>query len=149
LSVGGNGFETRAGELAEALRVADDGGGVRVDELRTRSVHDDDDRALRTLVERGLVRIDGEPAVLTREGREHVGRDVHPVSQLGNGHWGRVVCIRTRDTAHKVKLSSMGLMPGALIRMMQKRPATVIQVSETKIALDLDIASGILVRRVE
>jgi Fe2+ transport system protein FeoA len=132
-------------ELTEALwAVADT--GIRIEDLRTASVRDDSDRVLRTLVELGLARIEGEMVSPTPKGRNLVARDVRALSRLSVGTWGRVVGIRTADPERLAKLSVLGVMPGAWIRLLQKRPAAVIQVSETRIALDLDVASEILVR---
>jgi len=143
------GLEGAVAQLAEALWVLDDGDGIGMDELRRTFLHGDPDRALRALVERGLAHVDGERVTPTREGRETVSRAVLPLSRLGSGQWGRVVCIRASDATRTVRLSSLGLMPGAVIRLTQQRPAAVIQLAETRIALDLDVASRILVRPVE
>lgn len=132
-------------ELTEALWAVADA-GVRIADLRTASTLDDPDRMLRTLVERGLARIEGDVVSPTPKGRDLVSRDLHPLSRLVVGTWGRVVCIRTTDAGRLSKLSALGVVPGAWIRMLQKRPAAVVQVSETRIALDLDIATEILVR---
>ena len=45
------------------------------------------------------------------------------------------------------RLSSMGLLPGTVIRVHQKQPTLVIQMGETQLALDEDIARDIYVRR--
>jgi Fe2+ transport system protein FeoA len=149
VSHGERGFENAVARLAEALWALDDGDGIRTDELRMACSHGDPDAALRALVERGLARVEGERVMPTREGRRSVTRAVVPLSRLGSGEWGRVVRIEAPDAARTVRLSSLGLLPGAAIRLEQRRPAAVIQVSETRIALDLDVASRILVRRVE
>jgi DtxR family Mn-dependent transcriptional regulator len=41
----------------------------------------------------------------------------------------------------------MGLLPGTIVRVHQKQPTLVIQMGETQIALDEDIARDIYVRR--
>jgi Fe2+ transport system protein FeoA len=44
------------------------------------------------------------------------------------------------------RLSSIGLVPGAVIKLQQKRPSFVIDIDETTIAIDEDIANGIFVK---
>jgi len=46
------------------------------------------------------------------------------------------------------RLSSMGLVPGAVVKLHQKRPSFVLGIDETTIAIDEDIASGIYVKQV-
>ena len=46
------------------------------------------------------------------------------------------------------KLSALGIVPGSTIRVHQKRPAFVIQMGETTLALDPQIIREIYVRRV-
>jgi DtxR family Mn-dependent transcriptional regulator len=45
------------------------------------------------------------------------------------------------------RLATMGLVPGAVIRLQQKRPSFVLDIDETTIAIDEDIASGIYVKQ--
>lgn len=44
------------------------------------------------------------------------------------------------------RLASMGLVPGAEIRLSQKKPSYVVEIEETTIAIDEDIAKGIYVK---
>jgi DtxR family Mn-dependent transcriptional regulator len=74
---------------------------------------------------------------------------VQPLAQLGAGRSARIVYIVPRDPARLVKLSSLGLVPGATIHLEQKRPAIVIAVGETTLALETGIASEIYVKKVE
>lgn len=46
------------------------------------------------------------------------------------------------------RLSSIGLVPGAVIKLQQKRPSYVLNIDETTIAIDEDIATGIYVKQV-
>jgi Fe2+ transport system protein FeoA len=46
------------------------------------------------------------------------------------------------------RLASIGLVPGAIIRLQQKRPSFVLQIDETTLAIDEELASGIYVRQV-
>ncbi len=44
------------------------------------------------------------------------------------------------------RLASMGLVPGADVRLQQKKPSFVLTIDETTIAIDEDIAKGIYVK---
>lgn len=46
------------------------------------------------------------------------------------------------------RLSSIGLVPGAVVKLQQKRPSYVLEIDETTLAIDEDIASGIYVKPV-
>ncbi|MCK4912065.1 MAG: ferrous iron transport protein A, partial [Thermodesulfovibrionales bacterium] len=44
-------------------------------------------------------------------------------------------------------LANMGLVPGAIVRLHQKKPSYVVEVDQTTLALDEDIAQGIYVKQ--
>jgi DtxR family Mn-dependent transcriptional regulator len=73
---------------------------------------------------------------------------VQPLSQLAVGRAAKIVYIVPRDPSRLVKLSDLGLVPGVELRLQQKRPATVVAVGETTLALDRDIVSEIYVKKV-
>lgn len=68
------------------------------------------------------------------------------VAELENGATAEVVSVpvagRRRDT-----LAVFGLVPETRITLLQKRPACVVRVGETELALDPEIAAAIVVRR--
>jgi DtxR family Mn-dependent transcriptional regulator len=72
---------------------------------------------------------------------------VQPLDRLPLGRAGRIVYIVPREPEQLVKLSSLGIVPGAIVRLQQSRPAAVIRVGETTLALDASIAAGIYVKR--
>jgi DtxR family Mn-dependent transcriptional regulator len=73
---------------------------------------------------------------------------VQPLDELPVGRSARIVYIVPKDPARLVKLSDLGLLPGVTLRLQQKRPATVVAVGETTLALDRDIAAEIYVKKV-
>lgn len=77
--------------------------------------------------------------------------DVAPLvvrlSDFEIGSQGRIVFIIPSEAARINRLSSIGVAPGSTIRLLQKRPSYVIQVDETTIAIDPDIAREILVKK--
>ena len=60
---------------------------------------------------------------------------------------GRIVFIVSAETSRLNRLSSMGITAGCVIRLLQKKPSFVIQVEETVIAIDPDIAKEIYVKK--
>ena len=68
-----------------------------------------------------------------------------PLTRLRAGQSGRVVHVAPGDPQLMVKLSSLGVLPGAIIELQQKVPAAVVRVGETTIALDGEIADEIFV----
>ena len=68
-----------------------------------------------------------------------------PVGSLRPGQSGRVVQVASIDAARVVRLSSLGVLPGAIVTLVQRRPAVVVRVGETQIALDPEVAADILV----
>lgn len=81
-------------------------------------------------------------------GRSRQGqRDTEPIplTRLRAGQSGRVVHVAPGEPQLMVKLSSLGVLPGAIIELQQKVPAAVVRVGETTIALDGDIAAEIFV----
>lgn len=73
---------------------------------------------------------------------------VQPLEQLATGQSARIVYIVPRDPTRLVRLSSLGLVPGAIVRLEQKRPAVVVGVGETTLAVDREIAGEIYVKKV-
>lgn len=78
--------------------------------------------------------------------------DVEPLitrlSSIEPGTEVKIVFIVPSQKSSVVKLSSMGIIPGARIRLLQKKPTIILQVEETIIAIDPEIADEILVRKV-
>jgi DtxR family Mn-dependent transcriptional regulator len=73
---------------------------------------------------------------------------VQPLLNLPVGQVARVVYIVARDRDRLVKLSNLGLMPGARVQLRQASPSAVVTIGETTIALDPAIAGEIYVRKV-
>ena len=58
----------------------------------------------------------------------------------------RVVFVTPKNSGELDRLSVLGVVPGSEIRIRQKRPACVIRVGETDIALDEEVVRGIYVK---
>lgn len=72
-----------------------------------------------------------------------------PLDSLGAGERGKILYISTRDHYRLDKLTSIGLMPGTLVRVHQKHPALVVLFDETTLSLDTEIARDIYVRKLK
>ena len=68
------------------------------------------------------------------------------LSELRPGQEGRVAYVAMDDGRQLEQLSGLGILPDAVVRLLQKRPAAVIRVGETEVALDSAVARQIYVR---
>jgi len=73
---------------------------------------------------------------------------VIPLEELGLGEEGRIVFIAPKSHQRLDRLSTLGIVPGSVLRMHQKNPSYVLQIGETTLALDRDIVKNIYVKRV-
>jgi DtxR family Mn-dependent transcriptional regulator len=64
------------------------------------------------------------------------------------GARGRIVFIVPSEASRISRLGSIGIAAGSIIRLIQKTPSYVIQVDETTIAIDPEIAKEIFVKRI-
>jgi Fe2+ transport system protein FeoA len=64
---------------------------------------------------------------------------------LRPGQSATVVRVASSDPGRVVRLSSLGVMPGAIVTFVQRYPAVVLRIAETSIALDVEVAADILV----
>lgn len=69
---------------------------------------------------------------------------VRALSDLSRGERARVVCMGG-DPGRQKTLAVFGLAAGVEVTLLQQRPACVVRVDETELALDGDIAKEILV----
>jgi DtxR family Mn-dependent transcriptional regulator len=65
------------------------------------------------------------------------------------GATGRIVFIAPKFHDRMDRLAALGVIPGSTVRLHQRSPSYVIEVGETTIALDPEIAGEIFVKRVE
>jgi len=87
------------------------------------------------------------PGPCCREGRTTVESQIVPLTALKPGERGRVVYIKPRDHHRLHRLSSIGLNPGVMVELHQRRPAFCLRFEETELALDRQVAEDIQVSR--
>lgn len=76
-----------------------------------------------------------------REGRLLTVRD------LAGGDQAWVVHLEAEDEGRSNALAVFGLVPGSEVTLVQRLPSYVLQVGETMLALDAEVAGSIVVRR--
>ncbi len=69
------------------------------------------------------------------------------VRELKPGERATVLCLGAGGPSRNNNLAVFGLVPGAEVTLIQQHPTPVVRVGETELALDADIARGILVER--
>jgi DtxR family transcriptional regulator, Mn-dependent transcriptional regulator len=94
---------------------------------------------------------DGKPiprgeccAIFKQEMKPLVG----PLADLMPGDQAKIVFITPGSHSRLDRLSAMGVVPGSVVKLHQKRPSYVIQLGETTIAVDKDITKEIFVKKV-
>jgi len=73
---------------------------------------------------------------------------VAPLADLTPGEQAKIVFITPGSHSRLDRLSAMGVVPGSIVKLHQKRPSYVIQLGETMIAVDKDITKEIFVKKV-
>lgn len=69
------------------------------------------------------------------------------LENLSLGEEGTVTYITGTEKSRLHRLAGLGLVPGATLRLQQRRPSLVVEVGETVLALDETVAGEIFVRR--
>ncbi len=86
------------------------------------------------------------PGECCRRGARELKPLVNPLSDLEPGHTAKIVFMTQDAHSRMSRLNSLGIMPGVLIRLIQKRPSLIMTVDETTIALEAEIAREIYVK---
>ncbi|MDO8715546.1 MAG: metal-dependent transcriptional regulator [Dehalococcoidales bacterium] len=89
------------------------------------------------------------PGNCCRQAGKQGQRVVSALSQLTPGQVGKVAYIHTNEPGQLQKLTAMGILPGAPVRLLQDFPSYVFQIRQTQFAVDKEIADSIYVRLVE
>ncbi|HYX26779.1 MAG TPA: FeoA family protein [Thermoanaerobaculia bacterium] len=69
------------------------------------------------------------------------------VKDLAGGEHAEVLCLGGDSPSRRNHLAVFGLVPGSAIRLLQRYPSFVIEIGETVLALDVDVAGDIVVKR--
>lgn len=71
------------------------------------------------------------------------------LADLTPGERGRVVLLAPRHRDRLDQLTDLGVTPGAILTLRQRKPSLVVEVDHTLLALEDDIAQGIFLRPVQ
>jgi len=85
------------------------------------------------------------PGECCKEGRIKVGPALSPLSEIPCGQIVKVAYIRPEHQDRLHMLLSMGIGPGASVRVNQRTPVLVLYVDESEFAMDRQIAEDIYV----
>ena len=78
---------------------------------------------------------------------KEVGPVVRRLSDVAPGERVKV-CFITSDMEKRLeRLGSLGVHPGSFVRLVQRRPSFILEVDQTSIAVEREVAEGIFVRR--
>lgn len=69
------------------------------------------------------------------------------LAELLAGEAARVEAMGSEHAARLARLSAYGVVPGSHLRVIQTRPAILVEVEGTRLALEAGVAAGIQVRR--
>jgi len=82
---------------------------------------------------------------------DRIRTEIQPmVTRLSDAALGdivRIVFITPKSRKRLEKLSSLGIVPGSRLRLLQRNPSYVLQIGETTVAVDRDITDEIYVKR--
>lgn len=70
---------------------------------------------------------------------------VTPLSDSAIGHGYRIVFIASHAHRRLDRLAAFGIVPGALVRLHQRRPTFMLQIGGTDVALEEEVAADIYV----
>lgn len=70
------------------------------------------------------------------------------LNDLEVGTKGRIVFVAPSEDARLERLVSLGIIPGSIIKLKQKKPSFILKIDETTLAIDSAIAEGIYVKQV-
>ena len=73
---------------------------------------------------------------------------VAPLADLQPGEQAKIVFITPGSHSRLDRLSAMGVVPGSVVKLHQKKPSYVIQLGETMVAVDRDITKEIFVKKI-
>ena len=69
------------------------------------------------------------------------------VKSLAAGESAEVLCLAGESSSRRNHLAVFGLVPGSEVRLVQRHPSFVLEIGETVLALDSDVAGDIVVKR--
>ena len=84
---------------------------------------------------------------LLRRRRDSRGDTTVTLESLRAGEQARLAGLRCASSGRRNTLTVFGLVPGAEVTLLQRRPSYVVRVGQTELGMDAKIAREILVER--
>lgn len=85
------------------------------------------------------------PGTCCKKGEKTIATTVESLAELAPGEKGKVTYIKYGGNPSLEKLMSIGLAPGTVVRVLQKKPVYCITFENTELALDKEILENIFV----
>ena len=86
------------------------------------------------------------PGACCENGERETGKLVASLVDLEPGEGGRVAYLQAAEGSRLRELMSIGLLPGAPVKLLRKSPAHVLALGESEFALDEEMAKAVYVR---
>ncbi len=86
------------------------------------------------------------PGKCCQDSQELVSRAITPLAEVDDGQTVKIVYLTLSEEGRLSRLSSLGVLPGSFIKVDQKFPAFVIELEETRVAMEKEVANNIFVR---
>ena len=80
-----------------------------------------------------------------REAQQTLSSAIVPLNRVRIGDLVKVAYVKTTANSRMHKLSHFGIIPGATLRLHQKKPSFVIQCDNTQVAMEEDVVKDIFV----
>jgi DtxR family transcriptional regulator, Mn-dependent transcriptional regulator len=87
------------------------------------------------------------PGPCCKDNRTTVEQQVVPMTDLRPGERGRIVFIKPRSHDRLHRLAALGVSPGVVVDIHQRRPAFCFRFEGTELAIEQDVARDIYVTR--
>jgi DtxR family Mn-dependent transcriptional regulator len=78
---------------------------------------------------------------------KEIGPLIRRLADVTVGEKVRVVFIASDQEKRLERLGSLGVLPGSVLRLVQRRPSYVLDVDQTTLAVEQEVADGIYVKR--
>lgn len=87
-----------------------------------------------------------EPAKAAARSRRVLEEKLAPLSHIPDGMQAEIRLLDELSSQRLARLSVFGLMPGSQVTVLQRKPAPVVRIGETELALSMEILDHIWVR---
>ena len=75
------------------------------------------------------------------------GEEEFTLTTLKKGESAVVKRLVTHESKNLQKFLAMGILPGRIVRVLQRYPAYIVEVDRTRVAMDQELARGIVIQR--